>query len=446
MVLQSPSAALIRATGQRSSGDVEPSALPAWPVLVLLWGYPVFWALGLLPFAQIIIAIPMVALLTFRRAFLFVPGILPWLGFAVWMIPAALMVDQMGRLVGIGVRFSQFLALAILMVYIVNARTALPVRRILNGLTFIWVFVIVGGYLGMLFPDARLTLTVGLILPDVLTSNDYISDLVFPPLAEIQTPWGAEEPFKRPSAPFAYTNGWGAAMAVLTPIAVATAIGHRSARAMWFLVAAIVAAIPPAVATSNRGLFIGIGGAIGYVVIRLILSGRWLALLWVSVLSAMAGIILTLSGFLDEIIARQETVDTTTGRGNLYVETFERTLLSPVLGYGAPRPSYWSEIYIGTQGAIWNAMFCFGFVGLALFALMLIIGAARTIDAPNLSALWLHTSVVVACVLSVFYGLDRQLVFVGVVLAVMLREKYFGDSDFWRARPVPFHEVRHARA
>ncbi|QTV80192.1 hypothetical protein [Microbacterium sp. NIBRBAC000506063] len=137
-------------------------------------------------------------------------------------------------------------------------------------------------------------------------------------------------------------------------------------------------------------------------------------------------------------------MNTTEGRGNLYVETFERTLGSPIVGYGAPRPSYWSEIYIGTQGAIWNAMFCFGFVGLALFAFMLLAGAVRTFDAPNLSILWVHTSAVVACVLSIFYGLDRQLVFVGLALAILLREKYLGDSDYWTPRPVPFGQAKHA--
>jgi hypothetical protein len=443
-LIPSPSRSLLRATGQRTSIDTNTTALPAWPVLVLLWGYPLFWALGLLAFAQVVVAIPMLAYLTLRRRFTFVPGVLPWIGFAVWMIPASLMADQIGRLLGIGIRFSQFFALSVMMLYIVNERRTLPPHRILNGLTFIWVFVIIGGYLGMLFPEVRLSFTIGLLLPDVLTSDEYISDLVFPPLAEIQTPWGAEEPFKRPSAPFAYTNGWGAAIAVLTPIAVATAIAHRTARAMWLLVGGLVAVIPPAVATSNRGLFLGLAGGIVYIMLRLILRGRWRALLWVTILAAAAALILSLSGFLDEIVARQEVADTTTGRGDLYTETFERTLASPILGYGSPRPSFWSEISIGTQGAIWNAMFCFGFVGLALFVLMLVSGALRTADAPNLSALWLHTSVVVACVLSIFYGLDRQLVFVGVALAMMLREKYLGRSRYWAASPTPFGRSRNA--
>ncbi len=441
-LISSRSRSLIPATGEDLILDTEERTLPAWPILAVLWGYPFFWLVGLLPFASVIMAVPMVALLIMRRRVLLVPGILPWVGFVLWMIPCALMIDQLGRGVGLGVRFSQFLALAIIMVYIVNARESLSPKRVFNGLTFIWVFIIMGGYLGMLFPEFQLTMTVGRLMPSALTSNDYVAELVFPKLAEIQTPWGAEEPFVRPSAPFAYTNGWGAAMAVLTPIAIGTAIGHRTARAMWLLVIALVAAIPPAVATTNRGLFLGIAGAILYVLFCLLIRGRLLAFFWVSILGAAAAVMLLLSGFLDGIMARQETVDTTAGRGNLYMETWERTLASPVLGYGAPRPSLTSEIHVGTQGAIWNAMFCFGMVGLFLFLGMIVLGAVRTFDAPNLSAVWIHTSVVVTVLLSIFYGLDRQLVFVGIALAVLLREKYLGRSTYWTTQPVPFARAK----
>lgn len=437
-LIPAPSRSLVRATGQDASSEVETRVLPAWPVLTVLWGYPIFWLLGLLPFASVIMAIPMLALLIMRRRILLVPGILPWIGFVLWMIPSALMIDGLGRAVGLGVRFSQFLALAIIMVYIVNARSSLSPKRVFNGLTFIWLFVIVGGYLGMLFPEAQLTFTIGRILPAAISSNDYVAELVFPTLAEIQTPWGAEEPFVRPSAPFSYTNGWGAAMAVLTPIAIGTAIGHRTARTMWFLVIALVAAIPPAIATTNRGLFLGLAGAVVYVLFCLLIRGRVLAFFWVTMLGVAATVVLLLSGVLDGIIERQETVDTTEGRGNLYLETWERTLESPIIGYGAPRPSTWSEIYVGTQGAIWNAMFCFGLIGLFLFLGMILLGAVRTFDAPNLSAVWIHASIVVTVFLSIFYGLDRQLVFVGIALAVLLREKYLGHSSYWTSHPTPF--------
>lgn len=66
-LISSPSRSLIAATGQDPSLEVEPRSLPAWPVLTVLWGYPLFWLLGMLPFASVIMAVPMVALLIMRR-------------------------------------------------------------------------------------------------------------------------------------------------------------------------------------------------------------------------------------------------------------------------------------------------------------------------------------------------------------------------------------------
>src|SRR5699024_4310259 len=206
-----------------------------------------------------------------------------------WMIPSVMMVDDFGQLLSLIVRFSQYGAIAVLVVYILNARDTLPPHRILYGLAVIWAFVIAAGYLGILFPHGHLTYTVGLLLPESLSNNDYIHDLVFPPFAEVQEPWGAQHPFVRPSAPFSYSNGWGAAVAVLTPITVGTAIGHRSLRAVVGLIAGVVAMVPPAVATTNRGLLVGLGIALGYVTVRLLFRGRWAALLSSLLLGTVAG-------------------------------------------------------------------------------------------------------------------------------------------------------------
>ncbi len=420
-------------------------ALPAWPVMLVLWGYPLFWATGLLAFSTPLVALPMLAFLLMRRRIDIVPGILPWLGFVLWMIPSVLMLDRLGQILNLGIRISQFLAIAIIMVYIVNARESLSPQRLLRGLTFVWCFIVVGGYLGMLFPEGRLTWTIGRLVPAALLENDYVAELAFPGFAEIQTPWGAEEPFVRPSAPFAYTNGWGASIAILTPIVVGYVVSKRTARSAWWLAFAVVAAVPPAVATTNRGLFVGLAVGIGYVLLRLLARGHWLPLIWVGLLSAAVGLMLVWSGMLDGIAQRQETVDTTEGRSTVYLETFQRTLDSPVLGWGVPRPGLDTEIYVGTQGAIWNAMFCFGFVGLGLFLAFLAGAVLRTWDAPNVAALWVQAATVVALVLSVFYGLDRHLLFVGVAAALMLREKSAGDSDWWTRAPVPFWSLRHAK-
>ncbi len=409
--------------------------LPAWPVLALLWGMPAWWAFGLLPFCTIIMAVPMVAFLIQRRPITLTPGVLPWLAFVVWMIPCALMLDSVGRMIGYSVRLGQFASVAIALVYLVNARRTLTVERVLGGLTFTWLFVIVGGYLGMLWPDVTLTFTIGRLLPQSILDNSYVSDLVFPPLAEVQTPYGAEEPFLRPSAPFAYTNGWGAAIAILTPIAIATAITRRTARAMVLVMIAIAFAIPPAIASTNRGLFIGLIVAVVYVLIRLLLRGKFLPFLWVALLGTLLATVLALSGLLEDIATRQETSDTSEGRSLLYMETFTRSLSSPVLGYGAPRPSFTSEIAVGTQGHLWNMLFCFGFVGVGLFLLFIVGGLVRTAGTPNVATIWLHAAVVTGLTLSAFYGLDRHLLALCLVLGIMLRERYADSSSFWSRTP-----------
>lgn len=433
---------LTRLAGPRSApSDIRVAGplpdLPAWPVLVLLWGMGLWWAFGLLPFYTAIMAVVMVAFLFQRGRVELVPGSLSFSVFVAWMLPCALMLDSAGRLLGFGVRFAQFAAVAVIIVYVVNARKSLTVSRLLAGLTSMWVFVIFGGYLGLLWPEGELRNTIGLLLPSSVLQNEYVSDLVFPQFAEIQTPWGAVEPFLRPSAPFAYTNGWGAAITILTPIAVAYAIAVRTAMATILLVIGIALSIPPAIATSNRGLFIGIASVVAYVLVRLLFRGKWVPFLWLTFLGAALTVILLLSGMLDRITERQDTVDTTEGRGDLYTETFERTLVSPLFGYGAPRPSFTSEITVGTQGTLWNLMFCFGFVGLALFAWFLLGGVGRTWAAPNVSALWLHGSLVGAVVMSIFYGLDRHLLAIGIVLALMLRERYAPSSDYWTKHPRP---------
>lgn len=416
------------AAGTRPATQRE---LPAWPILILLWGLPAWWAFGMLPFYLLVVSVPMLAYLVYRGRVELVPGTIPWLAFVVWMLPCALMLDSLGRVLGFGMRFAQFAGVAIALVYLINARSTLTPRRVLAGLTFTWFFIILAGYLGILWPDGILTFTVGRLLPGGILDNEYVNDLVFPKFSEVQDPWGAEEPFVRPSAPFAYTNGWGAALVILTPAAVAWALERGTARALLLVLFGAALAVPPAVASSNRGLFIGVAVGLAYVVIRLLLRGKWLAFLWVCVLSSGVMFLLSISGALEAIVERQEVVDTTQGRSLLYEETFARTLDSPILGFGAPRPSLTSEITIGTQGALWNTMFCFGFVGLLLFAWFLLGGIARTWSAPNTATLWLHAAVISGTVVSAFYGLDRHMLSLCLILGLLLRERYTPGSKLW---------------
>jgi hypothetical protein len=405
-------------------------ALPAWPILVLLWGLPVWWALGMLAFAVPVMGLLMAPLLMRQERVRLAPGVLPWVLVVLWMVPASISIGGAGNLISYLLRFATFAGLALVLVYVINA-PRLTARRALTALSAAWVTVIVGGYLGLLFPEGRLTRTIGVLLPGALTDNEYIQDLVFPPFAEIQTPWGAEEPYVRPAAPFAYTNGWGAAMSVLTFAALAAAAERGTRKAYFWACVGVAAAVPPAIQSSNRGLFVAIGAGVLYLVLRLATSGHARAAALATGALVVSATVLLAGGAATAISDRQGVANTTEGRGNLYVETFQRALESPILGYGKSQPSAQSEIYLGTQGAVWSALFCFGFVGLGFLLWFLVGIVVRTRRVPTVAGLLLHTSLVATLVMSVYYGLDRSLLPVMVIAGLLLRERYVEPGPLW---------------
>jgi hypothetical protein len=408
-----------------------PSPLPAWPVLCLLWGLPLWWASGLFGFCTILVALPMIHLLIERRHVSLIPGVAPLAALVIWSVPSAYLVESSGDLIGFAVRWAQFASLVVVMVYLVNARETLTTVRVIAGLCAWWVVIIGLGYLALALPEARLSLTVGRFLPGSITANDYVRDLVFPPLNEIQHPYGSPDPFIRPAAPFPYANGWGAAMAILTPVAVANALVRRTLAAWTLLVVGCMAMVVPMNASGNRGMLLTLAVVVVLVALRFAGRGRGRALA-VLVVGAF-GVILVLQrvGVFEALRERQETVDTTTGRLTLYMETFTRTLSSPLIGFGAPRASRTTEVTVGTQGMAWSMMFCFGFVGLAFFVWFLLGTVARTWAAPGSAAIWLNSMVAAMLVMSLFYGMDRQLIPLTMVMALLLRERYLAPDALW---------------
>ncbi len=416
-----------RSGADRSSHRRGERVLPAWPIDLLLFGFPLSWALGLAPFLPIALGGAMLVLLLQRRRWIVLPGVLPWFAFCAWVVIAALMLDSPLRLVGYAFRFGNMLAVGLALVYVLNARERLSATRIVGGLTAVWALVVVGGYLGLLLPEVRIDTPTAAVLPSVLTDNEYVVDLVRPPLAEVQRPWGAPEPFVRPSAPFPYANGWGAAVALFTPVAIAMT---QLTRSRWVRVGVTVlgaAVAVPMLASLNRGMFLALGAAVAYVVIRLAFRRRYGAFLAAAAASVLGGAVMVWAGLLERIAERQSVSDTTSGRAGIYRETFQRTLDSPLVGYGTPLPAHEGSISIGTQGHVWMVMFSYGFVGLALFLLFLWGGTWRTRTAPGTPGLWLHACLVAASVAVAFYGLDTmQMLCVALSLGVLLRSIHGG--------------------
>ena len=407
----------------RTSPEDPLLELPAWPALCLLWGLPLWWVVGLYPLASVVVAPAMLFYLTARRHVWLVPGILPFLALAVWTGVGILAIEP-HYLVGWGVRFVQYASAAILLVYVVNAPFQLTRRRILTGLSAMYVFVLVGGYLGMVKPYGRLTHTVSLLLPRGIQGNSFAQQLFVPNFAEIQTPYGAAAPFLRPSAPFSFANGWGAAMTFLIPVVIAAALDRGTTQAKVLTLVGLGLAIPPAVAANNRGMLLALAVAFAVVVLRSAAHGHLGAVVGVTALTGVAAFMMVRLGLVQSLGDRATTGQSVQGRGSLYAETWQRTLESPILGHGAPRPSYTSEITVGTQGAIWAAMFCSGFVGLAFLLYFLAGLVVRTLDLHSLPDVWLNGALVATLVMSTYYGLDRMLVPLVILGGMMLRDKY----------------------
>lgn len=405
-------------------------ALPAWPVLVALWGFPLFWALGVTVISGVVLTLVMLSYLAHSAAARFVPGVYAFTAFVIWTIPCVLMIDSGARMLGYLYRFSILMFVGTAFVYTIAAGSRLSRRKIINGLTFVWLFTVAGGIAGLLSPSTRLSTPVGMLLPASLTSNQYVHDLFFPPLAEVQSPWGSPTDFVRPSAPFPYANSWGVAIVLLTPVAVACFLQTRSLVVRVVLIIGLAAMLAPALGTSNRGMFAGLVLAAVYVVVRMVLRDRAAPVISIAALGILGAVILVSNGLLTQIQSRQEYGDSATTRFSVYSETLHRTLQSPLLGWGAPRPSPEVGVSAGTQGYVWMLMFSFGFVGLFLFLAFLWGTTLRTRRAPGDIDLILHSVLVVASVIIIVYGLDiMQMLTIMLVAAVLLRRRYGLDTS-----------------
>ncbi|MGP4026723.1 O-antigen ligase family protein [Actinomadura sp. 3N407] len=406
----------------------RPSAgldLPVWPLTLLFGFFPIFWVLGLGAFAAMIAAVPMLALLVLRPNTRVPAGFGVWLLFLAWMLTAVTQLDSAGRVIGFVFRFGNYLSATIFLVYIYNcSRRSLPFSRIVGLVVLFWFWVVLGGFLGVLFPHGNFTTPVELVMPQAIGSNDYVADLIHPKFAQVQQPWGVAEPFVRPSAPFPYTNSWGSHLALLTPFALLYATTGTADRRWkrWAVVVLLPASLIPAFATLNRGMFLAVGIGVCYVALRFGARGqvRWMAGV---VMAILVGLVAAYMANVEDVLSsRTEHSGTNDSRLAIYEEAFTRTLESPLLGYGAPRPSETLDIPAGTHGQFWNVMFSFGFPALLLFCLWMAVLVRHTHSAPG-PMLWLHAPPVMTSCMMFYYGLDdTELVVVFVAAAIVLRE------------------------
>lgn len=412
----------------------ERGVLPAWPLTAMFAAYPLWWVLGLGSIAWIPLALLM-AILLLRSGRVEVPrGFGLWLAFLLLMAISVVGIDSPGRFIGYAYRVLQYLSLSVAFVYVYNARARLSVRHVLGLVTLFWLWAVVGGYAGVLFPDFSFRTPLGWLLPGSLQNNEVVGEMVVRRLTQHNPDsWFALDP--RPSAPFLYTNQWGNVYSLTLPLVLAYLSLIPRRRTFWLLCLCVLASLVPALLTLNRGMFIGLGVAAGYLLWRFAWVGRWRAVAVLGLGGIVAILATSVLGVVQRLTERVETSSSTQDRANLYEETFRRTLDSPLFGYGAPRPSMIEGApSAGTQGHLWTVMFSYGFPSLLCFMaalLWLIVSTGRTRDVVGLM---LHTVQLVLFVEVFYYGvLPNGLMLSFVAAALSLRPDYVYSPDV-RAR------------
>lgn len=433
--------------------------LPAWPLLTFLYGFPVIWALGIMQFAPIVLGCAMLCYMMVRGNIRLYPALWLWGSLIFWVVVCTLSLSRPSDLIAWGFRFSGIVCAGVFALYYFNARDRITPNRLLGGLSTVWATVVVLGGLALVFPNFRLQTPMSFIMPASIMNNQLARDYMLPPLAEVQKPWGIPEALVRPSGPFPYANSWGLAYAVLTPIVIAYILRSPSSEAnsrfkwaplqravdkspvvarlvqarFWALKILLILLLAfsaiPAKETSNRGMFIGLGLAGGYVLLRLIIARMWLAsgIGIAAVAAVVVGLFAT--GTVSKILGRQEYSDSTGGRAALYQATWEATKQSPLIGYGVPRMEQSIGVSMGTQGYLWTLMFCFGLVGLTIFVLFLLSATLSGLPVRTMSGFLVHAVPVSCLIVFMFYSFDVvQLSVLLLSTAVCIRSIYYKEG------------------
>jgi hypothetical protein len=374
----------------RSRLQLRPA--PAWPIVALVALWPLWWAMGLSAFILVILAVPMTVILLRRRPIRVPPGFGIWVVFLIWSIgsvamlwvqaPHTLVSSGSSRLLPFGLRNLDYLGMTVVLLYVGNLSDRVMSRsRMIKLLGLMFIYAVVGGFLGLLAPHLSFTSPVEKLLPGSLRANQYVLSIVHPATAQIESVLGSSAP--RPEAPFEYTNTWGNNLSVLLPWFVIAwgVIGKKWQR--WTFPVVLLLACVPLIDSLNRGVWIGIGLTVGYVCWRAVVAGRPAIPLAVVGALVVAFGLFAVTPLATTVVSRLQHPHSNSIRSDLSGQAFRAALSSPIVGYGSTRSAIGStqgigigksatcvscgNAPIGSNGQLWLLLIANGFVGTALY-------------------------------------------------------------------------------
>lgn len=368
-------------------------------LLGLFAGHPVWWLLGLtLP--ATIFAVGLLAVRLWHRGLRWPHGSSWWLLFLAWVLIGVLVVQvdapyavhgwNTNRFFTWAFRLLWYVGATVVMLHVAN-REERPGRRPISQI-FGWMFVwcVVGGYLGMLLPTLDFPSVAEVLLPHGLAANAFVSSQVHPVLAEQMLYAGQF----RPSAPFPFANVWGLNVACFLPFFVHGWCGRTAGRSRRRVgIAVVVLSVVPVVMSLNRGLWLALGVMFVLLLVRAATGGNVRLLVGALLVPLILLGVIVATPLRDAIANRFSSPNSNDGRTELALRGFASVNSSPVVGFGTPRPVQGSLSSIaggatascprcqppalGTQGQIYLTTFSDGWVGGAFYLVFLLVLLGR---------------------------------------------------------------------
>lgn len=420
---------------------------PGWPLIVSFAGIPLWWVLGLIQVVFVLMAVPMIVYLARSRMVRTPRGLGIWLLFLVWLLggiftmqvaaPSTIANQSLGRYVVFGYRGLWYVIGTIALLYVLNTKSFLSTQRICQALGWMFVALVAGGLLGVLVPTLEFPSALEIILPNVISSNGFVSSLIHPQVAQIQDFLGYIEP--RPSAPFAFSNEWGLNLAVTLPFFVVS-WWRRGGVYRWAMPVVLAMATIPIISSLNRGLWLALVVIVLYLAVRSAVAGRLSVLIGLVIAVCIAGLLIATSPLGGLLQDRINTPHSNEGRTNLSLLSVQSALEgSPVIGFGSTRDvegnfnsiaggasdrcPRCSPPPLGTQGQLWLVLFGAGAVGLILYCGFFAIQFLRNIRSRSPFSLASQCALIALLVTMPVYNAVGTAVFVALVaVGVMGRE------------------------
>jgi len=321
-------------------------------------------------------------------------GFTVWLVFLAWVVAGFFVVqvvapgsaDSEGggsRYLTWGFRLAWYLQATVVVLFVVNLREDHSLTRIFRTMGWMFVTIVIGGFIGVVAPHVDFPSLLELGLPRSVSQIPFVKSQIHPNLAELQNDlYGPAS--SRPSAPFPYANVWGLNYACFLPFFMIGWFSGASVRRRCIGAVVIALSVVPVVYSLNRGLWASLAVLVVFTIARSSGAKRARTLIGVLVVALVAGLAIAMSPLGSQIEHRFTTRNSNDGRAQLTALAFDgMTSTSPVVGFGTTRSvqSSFNSIAVGasadcplctppalgTQGQLSLVGFCQGWGGLVLY-------------------------------------------------------------------------------